>query len=757
MKTKTTTLVCSILLLATAFVSCQDIADDDHYAPPSWLKGNAWEVLEKQGNYTNFLKAIELTGNKPIVNGQNLMTVMAADDNAWKSFLQQKGYANVEDMYAQAPDELKKTVAYHLMYYSYDWSKMINFRPNEGDRATEEERENAQNAGFFFNHRTHSADPMESFTGKLNGRDTTITLYHYERLLPTLSYKMFSTKQIDAKSNYEYFYPNSQWAGAGKFNVANAAVTDNDAVVTDNGYLYHVDQVIKPLETIHKTLSDNPNYSNFLKLYDSYAELQEVAAETSENIGKIVYRLTHGNLPNIACEWPVTDYRLMSTMESNVYNIFAPSNKAINHFFTSYWTKQGGYESLDDLDPLISYYFIAQSFANTNLPVFPEEIRKGLVETSYGTPVNINPDDVDDRLFCENGIVYGMDDMKAPAIFSSVVGPAFRDTTYKCFLYTLDKSDLLLSLASNKTKFVTLIPSNKQYRQSDPIMRLNKTINGNVLEVFGEDGFAEMSVNQARDIVNTHVAQNISELKTTGVQVIQNNANFSYWYIKDGKITTNSAFNNLLIPEYTGDPFVAFHETLNDGQQWDNGRAYTYDNSEIFKSASSSELSHVFEVANDKNYEYYLFAQLLQKAGLTADSEVLFPTDFRTIVFVPTNAAIKANLSSIPGTDRLSINDNGTLTGTPTASQKTSLANYLRQYFVSSLTNTIADYPYPGSDFKGKYLTMAGNYLFVSSTDSSININLEGSSFTQSVSSRFYRLPFVYSDGCMQFIDGILK
>ena len=73
----------SILLLSVLVVSCSDIADDDHYAPPSWLKGNAWQVLESEGNHQSFLRAIELTGYQPIVSGQSILTVMAPNDDAW--------------------------------------------------------------------------------------------------------------------------------------------------------------------------------------------------------------------------------------------------------------------------------------------------------------------------------------------------------------------------------------------------------------------------------------------------------------------------------------------------------------------------------------------------------------------------------------------------------------------------------------------------------------------------------------------------
>ena len=739
-------------------VSCRDIADDDHYKSPDWLKGNAWQVMEDEGNHTMFLKAIELTGFKPIVSGQSVLTVMAPNDEAWQRFLQEKGYASVEDFYAKDPAYLKKTVGYHLMYYAYDWQKMVNFRPNEGDGATDEQKQVA--AGLYYKHRTRSADDMEQMRGKLNGVDTTVTVYHYERYLPVLSHMMFSTKGIDAKANYEYFFPKSTWTGGSNgFNVSNASVTDENAVVTDNGYLYHVNQVISPLETIYTTLKSNPNYSDFIGLYDTYAEFAEADQETSTSIGRVVYTLTHGALPNIACEWPVTNFRQMSMLERVGYTILAPSNQAINHFFSNYWKPERGYRSLNDLDPLILQYFIMQSFADEEDPVFPEEIDKGLVKTAYGTPVNINTAQVDDRLFCENGVVYGMNNMSAPAIFSSVVGPAFCDTTYQCFMYALDKSELVLSLASDKSEFVTLMPSNMQFNHNEPEMRLNTTTAGRNLEVYSDvDGnFANMGSGQARSIVNMHTASNISELSTSGIQVVETNTAFNYWFVSDGKITTSALFNEQLSPVYQGNPFVSFHEIGNDGQRWSNGRAYAYDYDKLFAEASGDGLTHRLAVGNDRNYEYYLFAQLLQKAGLVQNGGMptLTSDDTRYLVFVPTNEAIKNNISQIPGCSALKVADDYTLTGNVSSTNKTLLANYLRNYFVSSLMNTITSYPYPGSSCQGTFYTMGTEQMVITERSGRLMVGFGADSLV-AVSDKYHCLPFAFADGCMHFIDGLL-
>ena len=770
---KRTLRVALCLALGGALLSsCQDIADDDHYKSPSWLKGNAWEVLQGEGRYTQFLHAIELTGYKPIVNGQSILTVMAPDDDAWQRYLTAEGCQSVDDVWQRDPAGLKKTVGFHLMYYAYDWAKLVNFRPSEGDGAGEEAKE--RNAGLWYKHRTRSQDDMEDMRGKLSGQDTTLTVYHYERFLPVLSNKFFSSYGIDAKHNYEYFFPQSQWTVSGDgFQVANASVQDRQAVVTDNGYLYHVSQVVRPMETIYQTLKQKPDYSDFIALYDQYASFSPAATETSDNVGRPVYQLVHSPLPNIACEWPTTNFRQMSLLESQGHTIFAPTNEAIASFFQDYWTKEGGYEKLSDLDPLITEYFIRQSFADGNIIRFPEEINNGEVTTVFGTVIDIDPESVDDRLFCENGVVYGMNQMKAPRIFTSVVGPAFCDTTYQCFLYTLDKSELILSLASQNTSFLALVPSNRQYLQNEPAMRLNVTTQGKNLEVYSDvDGnYANMGSSQARSIVNMHTAMGTVDLKTVNPslgyynpRVVETNTAFNYWFILDGQITTNARFNEQLNPAYEGTPFVDFRQIegtssgrLQGGDGWTNGMTYAYDADDLFAEQTGDGVEHLLAIGNDKNYAYYLFSQLLQKAGLAAGGLLpsLASEGNRLIVFVPTNEAIRQHLEEIPGASRLTIAADGTMSGTPTGTQKTELANYLRRYFVSSLMNTFTSYPYPGSQCKGRFLTMGGDYVELRDNVGQLSIGMEGAA-SVAFSQQYHQLPFAFSDGCMQLIEGVL-
>lgn len=761
-----------VMLMGGVLSSCtEDISDDSHYKSHK-ASGNAYETMQAEGNYSIFLRGIDLSGYKPIVDGKSILTVMAPDDDAFTSFLQKKGVSSIDELNSQDPDYLKKLITFHLMYYSYDWQKLVNFRPSEGDASSDAQKQ--VNAGYYYKHRTYSSDPIEQKRVKLTPNATTDTLlniYHYERYLPVFSTQLFQTKGIDPSYNYTYFFPNSTWGGyepegeSSNISIANAQVADNGYEITQNGYLYHVTQVVEPLNTIYDELKSRDKYSDFLSLYDQYSNYTLADEETNTSLGYQAYIHTHDILPNIAVEWPTTNYQQANVLERDGYNLFVPSNTAIDNFFRSYWTAEGGYTSLADLDPLILRYFILQSFSDGDMIYFPEEITKGLALTSYGTPVNVDPDQVTDRVMCENGTIYGMDHMDAPAIFSSVVGPAFKDKSYVDYLYALDGSGVMLSLASQKSQFVTLIPSNSQFENSDPQMRLYTTTSGKELQQYSSDAgdFTAMGKSTMLDIVNMHSAPNISSLPESGTKVVETNVAYNYWFVHDGKITSNSMFNDQLNPNYTGTPFVAFHKITNDGNDWLNGSSYSYDSPQLYKAVSGDGLAHMLAVGNDKNYKYYLFAQLMKKAGLidgTAIDESILPTeDTRFICFIPTNDAIKENIKKIPGCSSLSVTTSGTISGNVSGNNKSKLAAYLRNYFITSTMNSFTTYPYVGSTCKGEFFTTGSYKMNISDDGTKLSVKFVGADQdnTVDVNSEYFYLPFAFTDGCFHLIDGILQ
>ena len=738
-----------VFIFVFALSSCKDQMEE-HYAAPDWLKGSAWDALEERGNYSIFLKGAELAGFEPILKGKSLVTVMAPNDEVFASYLSDHGKSSIEDYSA---GELQKLIGFHIMYYSYDKNKLVNFRPEQGDGATEDEK--AFEAGLYYKHRTRSIEAPTA------GKDTSgldILIYHNEALLPVFSHRMFSTKNIDASYNYEYFYSNSNWTGDDGFNVSNASVEEYE-LIASNGYLYLVDQVVEPLNTIHAELKSRPDYSTYLSLYDSYSyfELDEELTVNFGN-GSDLYRHRHeAPLADIALEWPSSSFRSIGINSKLAYSTFAPSNSAFSEFMEDYWIP-GGYNELSEVNSVAIRYLITNSYYADAI-VFPEEIKKGQVLNPYDLVIDFDVDGVpaENRVVCQNGVFYGLEELNPPGMFRSVTGPAFQKKDLSWYLYMLDPTDLLVGLSSNDSRFTLLIPSNSQMEEGGIGLEDG--------ELWSSDGgdYGLMNNSTMIETVNLHTVTGGTGVSSSGIQVLRTNIPYTYWFVKDGQITTSVLFNSYFeLPGSTVD-FYNITETTYNGADWTNGKAYTYDSPDIFRPiVSTQSMQYRLAITQDGTYPYYKFSQLLRDAGVVdaARGSINFLNGIRCVAFVPTNTAIDAAVAAgeIPG-----VETDGTV------SDQAALAAYLRCYFVPTEDNGMSTYPYLGSGVNGEYQTRhayfdgtgtANTMLSIFDDGQKLSVQLKDAAFGTGakvdVVPDFYYFPFSYNDGGVHYIDGVL-
>jgi len=774
----------------TLLASCSDKMLD-YYKEPVWLKGSIYQVLEDRGNYSQFLKGIDLAGYKPMVNGKSILTVMAPTDASMTAYLNEH-YGAGTTIESLSKDELKKLIGFHVLYYAFDRKKLINFRPNEGDAATD--AQNDLNAGLFYKHRTKSQDTisLETDTAGLP-----VHVYHLERFLPVFSYRMFQTKQIDPKYNYEYFFPNTTWSDNTGFNVSNAAV-DEYSVIADNGYLYLVDKVLKPLETIYKEIASNPQYSDFQKLYDKY-EYYQIDNNLTLNYGNGIDLYQHyytSPLPNIASEWPVTDYTMVSELTHTSYSVFAPSNTALSTFFNDYW-KVGGYDSLQEVSQNSIQYLLYNSVYSDptfSSVVFPEEITKGKLTNSYGTVIKFNVDEVpvENRKMCVNGSFYGCDVLTPPAMFGSVTGPAFQYKKFSYFLKMMTTAELVLTLCSDATNFFMLYPTN-DVMNADGI-----TMTGDILS----RGATTINNAMQQSYVYGHVVSldgitgTYTSLPTTGDHVLRtlSPGMVLYWYMHNGRVTNSVKFNDMLtIPGSTEDDVFCELEPLEFRNGWTNGKSYAYKNTKknfIFEGSLDNAVYGSFipmmiNNRNDATKLYYGFVQLLDKSGmLDIETQSINAVLESCLMFLPTTDALKQaiiddkTVDKIPGltTTNTSVTDANFFANCK-VSNVDSLQYYLKKYFIPQSTAIISNYPYVGWEevTTGGLMTLqsydvVGSDGKATTFTTKINVTDDGSKLSvQSMTnegaltgskvdvfSDFHYFPFIFKDGCVHFINGIL-
>ncbi len=716
--------------------SCQKEMEA-YYEIPGWLKGNAYQLLESEGNFALFLEAVERAGYRDIISGKGIITVMAPTDEAFTAWLSAKGYGSVD---AVPPDELKKLVGFHLVYYAFDKEKLANYRP-----AGNSSPYNPADAGLYYKFRTKSSSGIETFSDNtVAPGDNKIEkqVYHKERFLPVFSSPLFETKQIDASANYGYFYPGTNWDGdGGGFCISNANVGEY-ALVTDNGYVYTLNKVLEPLETIHYELGKTSGFSLFRELYDKFADFR-LDDNLTQDYGKgaDLYLLYHTDLPKIASEWSyngegsLPDYADLAQLSRLTNNVFAPSDEALNGFFRNFWS--GYYPSLKDVNFLPIKYLLDNHVVEGDIR-FPEEIEKGKVISRFGNSIRFNTQDVTLKKICTNGTLYGLNKLTVPKMFESVTAPVFQNPQYRIFLHMMDQANMIQPLMSEDLQFLLFMPADRMLEDNttlDGRMMLYQNTNPNkfgeqMMMIEGADQpWIEMRVSSMEGLVKNHIANRL--MTAVGNKKVYKTLNsFQYLLVEDDeRVFSSHIFNN-----YPDKP-VSFR--LN--SQRYNGKAYDLEGETAMALVQDYSL---FKEQISKNpppgMEY--FKEMVGAAQFNTSSPPFnFLQGERFIVFVPTNDAIYNNFSKIPLVPDL-------------------LARFMKYYFVSVNESALSEYPFPGTGGQAELTTFrtgTGGKSKLTLIDTGEKLRVRDAKGNTVDVLGIY--PRIYNDGAAYIIDGILE
>lgn len=729
---KSITIPAYFLLLILLLSGCKE-EFEEHYERPAWLKGNAWKVLEEKGKYTTFLKAVERAGFKGLVGGKGVITVIAPDDEAFKRYFEEHG-GSVEGLPLTT---LKKLIGYHLVYYSFDKEKFANYIPDGSDAEMP-----ANVAGTYYKHRTKSRDTLTAMVDNIEGGVKTV--FHKERFLPVFSGHLFESKAIDPSYSYEYFYPSSTWTGqGGGFNISNASVTEY-AIPTDNGYVYLVDKVVEPLETVYAELQKDEDYGTFISMYDRFISFyyDEQASRSYAATGDSLFILKHTGLPQIGSEWTyngetgLPDYANLADLSSKAFNVFAPDDAALADFFQDFWSEH--YASIEAVNFLPVSYLLQNHVYQGSL-VFPEEITQGKIHSAFGNPILFDPDhDVKDKKIGVNGAFYGLERVVVPDMFKSVTAPLFKNPGYNLFLYMADKTGTVLPLMSDALDFTLFIPSdevilNTIYGGSNMFWNSGNPLKfgDEAVEVENSEGIrVPMSLGAMTRFVNDHIVHEaITEI--AGKKVYRTRNPFSYLYVSDAGVASSSSFNQ-----------STFLNAVEIPGNWSNGKSYEVEKALIREEGSFKYLIGAATSGTSPLQDLSEFSKLLSQAGLIElNSELTFLFGDNFVLFAPSNEAI------------LEAKTNGLI-----PADQAELARFLQYYFVPVTANGLNDYPFPGFGIQGDLLTAqpgaTGNTLLtLSDNGTSLQIS-NASGQSAGVVGDF---PRIYVDGAVYMIDAVIQ
>lgn len=443
-----------VIFLLCAFCSCNDEwKKKDEVTGGGLKKGTAYEILQERGNFNVFLDAVNRVGYRDLLDGKGLSTLFVPNDDSFKAYFTKHGVATLDDIDAK---ELEQLIGGHILKFAYREEELNNFQPQTG-------MENLP--GVNYKHPAVITPPIREFYSPKTRRN--MKVYSNQKYLPVFTTNIFTSLGISAAANYEYFYPGSAWNASMGIAVANAQVIESQ-IATDNGYLYIVDQVIEPANTVYGAIENDEDYSTIKNMYDEFLsfsynkDASNKYAEKGDSLFTMGVESTKNfPLSNLADEW--TSNGVWETPQfADAFNAFLPTNDALNQFFYEYWQDPNGvdnrYESYDKLDKLVKYYLLENHVLLSN-PAFPERITT-VLRNSWGYNYTFDPQVNGVRKeMCGNGVFIGIDKVQEPAIFNSVTRPVFQSPSFKIFSYMLAKSGLLPELANMESEVTLFIPS----------------------------------------------------------------------------------------------------------------------------------------------------------------------------------------------------------------------------------------------------------------------------------------------------------
>ena len=187
--------------------------------------GTTCRILESRGNFTSFIKALDRSGYRRLVDGGGLVTVFAPDDDAFDSYLE--GRYGTSDVDQVPVEELTLLVGSHMIQFAYTTEDFLSFSMTSSEDGTD------AGDGSCYKYKTYGRAAIEDYTDPVTRRK--VKLFSREKYMPVFSTRMFAKRGIsDAEGDYRKFFPDVNWQGSDdRLYAGNAAVIES-GIPTDN-------------------------------------------------------------------------------------------------------------------------------------------------------------------------------------------------------------------------------------------------------------------------------------------------------------------------------------------------------------------------------------------------------------------------------------------------------------------------------------------------------------------------------------------
>lgn len=432
-----------IFFILFSFYGCED--PHERYKIPSWLKGDNINTLIDKGNCNHFLALMDKADYRTAIENQ-LFTLFVPNDSAFEVYMETIGIDSIGDL---TQNEAKELFGLHILInprsrtqllYEYAWEQL--------------ETPEGEYGSLFLRKETYSIpkEYTEIVLYDPNYKGDTLSISSDNTYIPFFTTEYFEDYYGDPEgSDYLFMYPGSSWSGT---QWHDAMVIEGE-VRTASGFIYYIDRVVAPIPTIDKYLKDHQDsYGLFYNLAQRFATYS--SAGLNEDFERIYYK-GYNQILNIADETGPGNLSNAPEVLLYLYTAYVPHDDVLQNYLDN--TIFQHYSTIDSV-PELYWIYLLQSHLSDRLNLI-SRIDKGF-KNFYGDVIDIDiTNDIASGQMCNNGMIYFMNRVIEPNVFSCVPGPILYNKNYSAFLYAINHANLLNALSNTNNDVTLFAPTNE--------------------------------------------------------------------------------------------------------------------------------------------------------------------------------------------------------------------------------------------------------------------------------------------------------
>lgn len=434
-----------LLIIGFAFSGCKR-EFGDYYNPPPGQQTDIYKQLAGDSSLSIFVAAIDkVPGLKAELSSSGLFTVMAPDNAAFKKYFSTSPYSSLD---AIPLDKLNLLVKFHILKWMFFQDNFINPGLNKTNPEI-----------YKYETRATFVYKAKLSTGK------TIPIFYPSKMSQVYTPTFFNYYGVTQQDYTEVFGSSSIINSQTMMNVLSASVTSLD-VASGNGVYYKIDKVLEPLLNIAQELDSNPEYSDYIDLYNkrflTYT-YNDLATRAQGNNGDIngdgvvdsLFTRTYLTDKNLDNENPIgTDKKSISL------TAFVPTKAAFDEYLKAKVLPNFGNSKDSIPDNLLLLLFRSHL---TNSMDWPSRVDKGFAISILGDKMKVTRADIRSVKMTSNGLLYEVNKVIEPVAFTAVTGPAFFAPQYWYFAEMLVRTNLIATLTVESIKYTILAPTNAAF------------------------------------------------------------------------------------------------------------------------------------------------------------------------------------------------------------------------------------------------------------------------------------------------------